>query len=204
MSDGYSFCIQFIWCFGWSKMLKCIHVPILVALHHSTDCSVVLPQCTEVDRCTSLYCSSSTVPPFINCKVLKWFRALREIAPRVKVANPHPHTLSTRGVSTWVTVDLLGGIVPGVTKPVQPIGTLWVVPDYLITAISGVVVGQPYWLTWEAGSTRQTRWTRWARWAIATRCSSSTRWTRRTISSIFSRTSRHHWTGVSDSCCPPD
>ena len=49
MSDGYSFCIQFIWCFGWSKMLKCIHVPILVALHHSTDCSVVLPQCTKVD-----------------------------------------------------------------------------------------------------------------------------------------------------------
>ena len=123
------------------EMFKAIHVPILVALHHSTDCSVVLPQCTEVDRCTWL-CSPSAVPPPVNCKALKWFRALSEIAPHAKVPNPHPDPLSTGGVSTWVAVDLPNGVVTGVTNPVPPIGTLWVVPDYLLTAISRVVVGQ--------------------------------------------------------------
>ena len=191
MSDGYSVYIQVIWCFNCRRKVKAIRAPILVALHHSTDCSVVLPQCTEVDRCTSSS-SPSAVPPPVDCKALKWFRARSKIAPHVKVANSHPDPLSAGGVSTWVTVDLPIGVVTGVTNPVPPIGTLWVVPDYLITAISWVVVGQACWLSWDAGSTRWTRWTR------------VTRWTRRTISSVSSRNSRQHWTGLSDSCCYPD
>ena len=98
MSNGYSFCIQVIWCFGCSGMYKAIHVPVLVALYHSTDCSVVLPQCTEVDRCT--HSCPSAVPTPIDWNALKWFRALGKIAPHVKVANPHPDPLSAGGVST--------------------------------------------------------------------------------------------------------
>ena len=66
---------------GTSRTLPTF-LPIMVTLHHSTDCSVVLPQCsvvlpqcTEVDRCTSC-CSPSAVPPPVNCKAPKWFRAL--------------------------------------------------------------------------------------------------------------------------------
>ena len=135
MSYGYSFCIQVIWCFGCRRMLKAIHVPILVALHHSTDCSVVLLQCTEVDGCTSFCYIPSEVPTPIDCKALKWFRAPGQTAPHVKEANSHPNPLSAGGVSTWVAVDLPGGVVTRVTNPVPPIGTQWVVPDYLITAI---------------------------------------------------------------------
>ena len=58
------------------------------------------------------------------------------------MANSHPDPLSAGGVSTWVAVDLPCRVVTGVTNPVPPIGTLWVVLDYLITAISWVVVGQ--------------------------------------------------------------
>ena len=85
----------------------------------------------------------ASVPPAIahDCDTLKWFRALGKIAPHVKVANPHPDPLSAGGMSTWVAVGP-GGVVTGVTNPVPSIGTLWVVPDYLITAISWVVVGQ--------------------------------------------------------------
>ena len=122
-------------------MDKTIHAPVLVALHPSTDCSIVLPQCTEVDRCTSS-CRPSAVPPPIDYKALKWFRTLSEIAPHVKVPNPHPDPLSAGVVSTWVTVDLPNGVVTGVTNPVPPFRTLWVASDYLLTAISWVVVGQ--------------------------------------------------------------
>ena len=185
MSDGYSFCIQVIWCFGCSRMGKAIYVSILVTLHHSTDCSVVLPQCTEVDRCT-WQCSPSAVPTPIDCKALKWFRALSKIAPHVKVPNPHPDPLSAGGVSTWVAVDLPNGVVTGVTNPVPSVGTLWVVPDYLVTAISWEVVEQACCLRREAGCTRRARRAR------------------RAISSISSWSSSQHWAGLSNSCCHPD
>ena len=152
-------------------MCKATNAPILVGLHHSTNCSVALPQCTEVDRCT-WQCSPYAVPTPTDCKALKWFRTLSKIAPHVKVPDPHPDPFSARGVSTWVAVGSFGGIVTGVTNPVPPIEALWMVPDYLLTAISWVVVGQAYWLTCKAGSTTCTRcswWSRGARGAIASR-----------------------------------
>ena len=98
-------------------------------------------------------CVRVSKPP-INCKPLKWFRALGKIAPHVKVPNPHPYPLSAGGVSTWVAVDPLCGVVTKVTKPVPPFRTLWVVSDYLLTAINWVVVGQSCWVSWEAGITK--------------------------------------------------
>ena len=141
MRDGYTIYIQVIWCSGCSRLYKAIHAPILVGLHHSTDCSVVLPQCTEVDRCTR-QCSPSAVPTPTDCKALKWFRTLSKIAPHVKVPDPHPDPLSAGGVSIWVAVGSFGGVVTGVVNPVPPVGGLWIVFDYLLAAISWVVVGQ--------------------------------------------------------------
>ena len=63
-----------------NEQINAVNAPILVALHHYTDCSVVLPQCTEVDRCT-WQCSPSAVSSPTDCKVLKWLRALSKIAP---------------------------------------------------------------------------------------------------------------------------
>ena len=71
--------------------------------------------------------------------------------PACQSTQSSSRPLSAGGVSTWVAVDPFCGVVTRVTNPVPPFRTLWGVSDYLLTAISWVVVGQSCWVGWETG-----------------------------------------------------